>query len=278
MFLKGCPLNCQWCHNPESRALKPERFYRENRCVRCGICVETCEQGAITMENQQPVTDHDKCTLCGECVEACYSEAREIVGQEMSVDSLMAEIERDRAFYEESSGGVTFSGGEPLNQSQFLGDMLKACRTRNIHTALDTCGYASWETIDGLRGDVDLFLYDLKLLDGDRHRDFTDQSNEIILQNLRKLSELGHAIHLRVPLVPDVNDEFTDLEKLAEFAATLPHLERVDLLPYHDMARAKFQYMGLPDTMPENTASTTKSLQQIAQLFQAQNLAVNVES
>jgi pyruvate formate lyase activating enzyme len=218
-----------------------ERMFRENRCIRCRTCLEACEQGAITWNGDSPVTEDTRCTLCGACVRVCYAEAREIVGQEMTVAQVMDEIERDVAFYDESGGGVTLSGGEPLMQPGFLLAVLRSCREKEIRTALDTCGFAAWETLDRVRGYVDLFLYDVKLMDDARHRGFTGVSNDLILSNLRALSQQGHDIILRVPIIPGVNDDEGSIRRIGAFAATLPSLLGVDLLPYHHTALEKYE-------------------------------------
>jgi pyruvate formate lyase activating enzyme len=202
LFLKGCPLACAWCHNPESQSSKPEMIFREQRCIRCGVCLTACPRRAITWNGDGPLTDWAACQPCDACVTACYAEARERIGREMTVAQALAEIERDRAFYDESGGGVTFSGGEPLMQSDFLAALLHACKAQDLHTAVDTCGFAAWETLDKVRGEVDLFLYDLKLMDDARHRAFTGVSNAPILANLQALSRLGHNLLIRIPLVP----------------------------------------------------------------------------
>jgi pyruvate formate lyase activating enzyme len=246
VFFKGCPLNCSWCHNPESQERQPELMVRENRCIRCGACVVGCAQGALSWNGDSVATDPHNCTLCGTCVETCFAEAREMVGREMTVDGVLAEIVRDLPFYEQSGGGVTFSGGEPLSQPRFLEALLAACRDQEIHTALDTCGYARWELLDRLRRDVDLFLYDLKLMDDARHRRFTGVSNALILENLRALMEHGHEITVRVPLIPGVNDDAENLDRLGRFVAGLPGVARVDLLPYHHTGKDKYGRLNRP--------------------------------
>ena len=244
VFLKGCPLNCWWCHNPESQSMERERIFHGSRCIQCGACLGACPQGAIAWDGVGPVTDGARCSLCGACVEACYAEAREMVGQEMTVAQVMTEIERDVAFYDESGGGVTFSGGEPLAQPGFLLGLLEASKGREIHTALDTCGQAAWETLDRVRGYVDLFLYDLKVMDEARHKTYTGVSNRLILSNLVRLSELGHEIVLRVPVMPGINNDHESMARIGTFAAALPALLRVDLLPYHHTAAAKYERLG----------------------------------
>jgi pyruvate formate lyase activating enzyme len=254
VFLKGCPLRCAWCHNPESQSPEPEIIMRTSRCLRCGACAEACPEGAVTLDGDGPVTDPARCERCGLCVDACFSGARELAGRELPVEEVMAIVERDRPFYDESGGGVTFSGGEPLLQAGFLFELLRSCRETAIPTALDTCGYAPWAVLDGIRGYVDLFLYDLKTTDDAQHQALTGVSNHLILQNLHALSLHGHTIVLRVPLIPGINDGDDDIRRTGALAAGLPSPVRVELLPYHRIGVEKYGRIsrpyGLPDVLP----------------------------
>jgi pyruvate formate lyase activating enzyme len=276
VFFKGCPLSCWWCHNPESQAPEPEVIFRATRCIRCGACLSVCPQGAISWDSDAISTDREKCTQCGACVQVCYSEAREAVGREMTVDQVMAEIERDVAFYDESDGGVTISGGEPLWQADFLLAILRACQEHEIHAALDTCGFSPWETLDAIRVHVDLFLYDLKSMDDAKHRSFTGVSNELILKNLQALSERGHNIVLRVPIIPGINDDDGNIRQTGAFAAALPHLRRVDLLPYHHTGADKYDRLDRTYGLPETRPPSDKRLADIAQILRGFGLQVNV--
>jgi pyruvate formate lyase activating enzyme len=267
VFLKGCPLSCWWCHNPEGQAMEPELILRPERCIGCGACLETCEHGAISQDEGHIVTDRERCTACGACVQVCYAEARALVGREVTVAEVLDAIERDTAFYDQSGGGVTISGGEPLAQPDFLRELLRACQARGLHTTLDTCGCAPWEALDSVRQYVDLFLYDLKLMDDERHRAFTGVSNRPILENLRRLSREGHRIVLRVPVIPGINDDEENLRAMRTFAADLPHLERVDLLPYHRIGRDKYQRLGKPCPMPETEPPSEARMAEIAQIL-----------
>ncbi len=251
VFLKGCPLSCRWCHNPEGQTARQELILRPERCINCGACAEVCDRGAIFLEKGVPVTRREECETCGACVEVCYAGARELVGRPMTVADVLAEIERDVAFYDESGGGVTFSGGEPLFQPTFLRGLLHACKGMGLHTALDTCGFASWDVLESIRTDVDLFLFDLKLMDDARHRESTGVSNGPILRNLLRLSERGHRIILRVPVVPEMNDDEENLRRIGAFAADLPTLERLDLLPYHNIGRDKYRRLAKACSMPQ---------------------------
>jgi len=240
VFLKGCPLACWWCHNPESQSPLVEMLFMENRCIACGACLEACERGALSRGMGGPAADPSRCERCGACAAVCYAEARRMVGRETTVDEVMAEVERDAAFYEQSGGGVTFSGGEPLMQIEFLDALLRASKARGFHTALDTCGYAPWEAIDRVRARVDLFLYDLKVIDDARHRALTGVSNELILSNLAELSRRGHAIFLRVAIIPGVNDNDDSLRAIGAFASHLPNLKEIDILPYNKLGADKY--------------------------------------
>jgi len=276
VFFKGCALSCWWCHNPEGQSPEPELVLREGRCIRCGACLEVCDQGAISWDGDVVSTDREKCVLSGACVEVCYAEAREIVGQEMTVAQVMAEIERDIAFYDESGGGVTFSGGEPLMQQDFLLALLRACKEKEIHTAVDTCGFAPWETFDNVREHVDLFLYDLKLMDDVKHRKFTGVSNGLILRNLQALSLRGHDIALRVPIIPGINDDDENIRQTGAFAAALPHLNRVDILPYHHAALEKYKRLNKVYGLPETRPPSDERMAEITQILEEFGLQVKI--
>lgn len=246
VFFKGCPLSCWWCHNPESQRSAPELIYRPNLCRGCLDCVAACPQGAISPWEGKVATDPARCQVSGDCVPVCPSDARQIAGREMGVAQVMAELLKDRDFYEQSGGGVTFSGGEPLQQPEFLAALLQACRQEGLHTAVDTSGWAPWSVLEGLHGLVDLYLYDLKLLDDARHLQYTGVSNQRILENLRRLAALGEGIRLRLPLIPGVNDRPEDLQAVREFLASLPALLEVEVLPYHTSGVEKYHRMGRP--------------------------------
>ena len=276
VFFKGCPLACLWCHNPESQSAKPELMFRPNLCIGCGECVDACEQDAIRMEDGLPLTDRELCILCASCSEVCSAEARVVVGCAMSVAQVLAEIEKDVVFYDESGGGVTFSGGEALLQRDFLAALLHACREKGISTALDTSGFAAWPVLESVLPLVDLFLYDLKAVDEETHRRFTGVSNRLILDNLRRLSQQGARIILRLPLIPGVNDSPSDLQAAAELASTLPHLEKMELLPYHEAGVEKYHRLGRSYGLEETRPHTSLRLAEIAQSLQSYHLNIQV--
>jgi pyruvate formate lyase activating enzyme len=268
VFLKGCPLACWWCHNPESQNPAPELMVRANLCIDCLACMEACPEGAITPTKASVVTDPERCTLCGTCLEVCHAEARQIVGREMDVEQVMVEIRKDLAFYDESGGGVTFSGGEPLMQAGFVAALLQACKLEGIHTALDTSGSAPWEAVDSLRSDVDLFLYDLKALDDEIHLRYTGVSNRRILDNLIRLSGHRHTIRVRIPLIPGINDSLEVLQALAEFVNCLPNRPEVELLPYHLTGVEKYHRLGRVYALEGLQPMVNEELQRIAVLFE----------
>lgn len=248
----------------------------QERCIGCGACLEVCEQGAITQGDGRVSTDAQRCVRCGACVAVCTAEARRMVGRMMTVAQVMAEVERDVTFYDESGGGATFSGGEPLLQPHFLRALLEACREREIHTALDTCGFAPWEVLDGLREVVDLFLYDLKLMDDARHRQFTGVSNATVLSNLRALAERGHDLVLRVPIIPGITDDEENVRQIGAFAAALPLLRRVDVLPYHRAGADKYGRLNRCYDLPEVRPPADERIAQVVRALEALDLHVNV--
>jgi pyruvate formate lyase activating enzyme len=276
VFFKGCPLRCWWCHNPEGLTPEPELMIQASRCIKCGACLVICTHGAISWNGNEAITDAEKCVRCGACVAACYAEARQIVGREMTVPEVMAEIERDVPFYDESGGGVTFSGGEPLLQRDFLLELLRACKARGIHTAVDTCGSAPWEVLDSVREFVDLFLYDLKLIDDTLHRKFTGVSNALILSNLQALSQHGHGIIVRLPLIPGINDDEENLHQIGSFAAALPHLTRIDVLPYHGLGDEKYSRLEKRYSLSETRPPADAQVAEVARILEGFGLQASV--
>lgn len=234
VFIKGCPLRCAWCHNPESWSRHIQLMFRPNRCTRCGACVEVCPVGAVSLgEDGFPLTDHAKCDCCGQCVPICPGQAREIVGKEVTVQEVIDEVVKDAVFYDESGGGVTFSGGEPMAQPAFLEALLRACKTHSLHTAVDTCGYGEQGAYAAILDCTDLFLCDLKHIDPDKHKQFTGVDNRLILENLSFLAASGVQVTVRVPVVPDFNDTVSEITAIVEFVKSLKTIQQIDLLPYN---------------------------------------------
>ena len=258
VFLKGCPLRCWWCHSPESQARDPEPFTRLDRCIRCGQCLDACAHDAVLPADEGYNVVRAQCAVCGACARLCPSGARDIYGRPVTVEELLAEIERDVPFFDRSGGGVTFSGGEPLMQPGFLGAALAACRARRLHTAVETAGFAPSSVVEAVAGDTDLFLYDLKLVDDARHRRATGASNALILDNLRWLARTHPAVRVRVPLVPGETDDQANLAAIGALVASMG-LPRVDLLPYHSAGLAKYRRLGReaprPDVQPPSPAA-----------------------
>ncbi len=245
VFLKGCSLHCLWCHNPESIDPGPELMHWPARCRRCYACIEACPLGAISKDTAGAVVvDRAKCDLCGRCAEACLYDAMQMVGREMTVAEVMAEVEKDRIFYEQSGGGVTLSGGDPFVQAPFAEALLDACRGRGIRTALDTAGMSSDGVLDRLAAKTDLVLYDLKVMDEVRHRETTGVSNAPILENLKRLAARGTEVWVRVPLVGGVNDDDENTRRTIALLRSFGTVKRVGLLPYHSGGLEKARRIG----------------------------------
>jgi len=275
VFLKGCPLNCWWCQNPESQLNGQEMIFWEDRCISCGACSTICPSGAIQIKNGIPVTEKEKCILCGRCIEKCPALAREMIGEKLTIEEVIKEIEKDLVFYEESGGGVTFSGGEPLGQSEFLEGLLSGCQEKKIHTAVDTSGYISWEILNKISPKVDLFLYDLKLMDNERHKKYTGASNEIILENLKKLSSVHHNIFVRFPVVPGINDDYQNIKETGEFLSPLK-ITQVNLLPYHYIGIDKYRRLGRPYKLADTQSLSEEKLSEVSAILRKFDLNVKL--
>jgi pyruvate formate lyase activating enzyme len=245
VFFKGCPLHCQWCHNPEGIRPGPELMHWPSRCSRCYACVAACARGAISKHPTEGVTiDREKCDLCGRCAEACLYDAMQVVGADAMVGDLLREIEKDRIFYEQSGGGVTFTGGDPLSQAGFLAEVLEALRARGIRTAVDTSGFSGDGVLESIAAKTDLVLFDLKLMDEARHREFTGVSNVPILENLRRLAAGPAEVWIRIPLVSGVNDDDGNVNATITFLKSLKTVRCVGLLPYHSGGLDKARRLG----------------------------------
>lgn len=244
VFVKGCPLRCLWCHNPESLAKTPQLLFTPSRCIGCGYCFKACRNDAHVSVNGAHEIDWTKCGSCGACAEECYSGALELVGKETPVEDVLEKVLKDQVFYDNSGGGLTISGGEPLSQPEFTTEVFKRAKKNGIHTALDTSGYAAWEVLETVLEHVDLVLYDIKHMDSEKHREFTGIPNELIHENLGKIDELGKSIWVRIPLIPGINDDLEHFKKIGSFLSGFKHIERVDILRYHKMAESKYEHTG----------------------------------
>jgi pyruvate formate lyase activating enzyme len=245
IFMKGCPLSCSWCHNPESISFKPQKLFTAAKCIGCGECVKACPNQACELTPDGIVTDPSRCHLCGICADVCPTEATEISGKNETIESIMAEIEKEIIFFDQSGGGVTFSGGEPLFHHEYLLALLDACQQKDIHCTVDTSGFAKTEILLAVAEKTDLFLYDLKMMDEVRHKQYTGVSNQKILSNLITLAETGVEINIRIPLIKGVNDDEENILETAKFIADLAGNKKVvNILPYHNIAIPKYEKLG----------------------------------
>lgn len=276
VFMKGCPLRCRWCHNPEGLEPWKQVSYQGNRCIGCRECVDGCPETALCLTERGIVRDEDSCRECGHCAEVCPSGAWEAVGRDVSVSALVEMIEKDLIFYESSGGGVTFSGGEPLLQHEALLNLLERCSARGIHTVVDTTGFAPWKCLSAVSGSTDLFLYDLKLMDCDAHKIQTGVSNTVILDNLERLSGRGSDILIRIPLLHGINDLSESLEQMGRFIAGLPQKHPVEILPYHDIHRSKYRKLNREYMADDLSPVTREQARQAAGVLEKFGLDVSL--
>lgn len=273
VFLKGCPLFCWWCHNPETQEFAPERLHDRHRCIRCEACVRACTPGATRIVEGKPAREAALCTECRACAEACPVHALELAGDRVTVAQVMATVLRDRLFYDETGGGVTLTGGEPTSQPDFLRDLLAACTEEGIHTATDTCGYAPWSVFEAILPITSLFLYDLKIADDNKHKEFTGVSNRGIVDNLSRLIAVGAAVEVRMPLIAGVNDSDDDVRAALGVLSTAG-VRRLRVLPYHHTGSHKYEKLGQEYRLTPAAAPSDERVGEIKRMMEAGGLTV----
>jgi pyruvate formate lyase activating enzyme len=278
VFIKGCPLRCIWCANPEGQALRPEIFLNLEKCTGCGRCIRECPQEAIEIRSGKSRINRQVCVGCGKCAEVCPNQARGLIGRWTSAKEVFEEIKKDGIFYERSGGGVTLSGGEPLAQPEFASSILRLCKGAYIHTALETSGHADWEIFEEVLKSVDLLLYDFKHMDPAQHKRYTGVSNSLILNNVRRVShELPIPVWARIPVIPKYNDSPENMEGTARFIAEeLGNcVKRVSLLPYHRLGETKFERLEANYSVSTDPPSE-EHLKQLQKLFERFALPVYI--
>lgn len=244
VFLKGCPLSCKWCHNPESQSFNSQILFNKEKCVNCQNCVHACSENNHIIINGNHVFLHKECSLCGECLKNCNHNALNLKGEKMSIDMVMKEVLSDKDYYKSSGGGLTISGGEPMSQFEFTLELLKNAMENGINTCMETCGFASKNGYDQIKEYVDLFLFDYKVSNPKSHKELTGVSNDIILENLDFLYNSDANIILRCPLIPGVNDNSEHFNGIADLSEKYPNLLGIEIMAYHNMGVSKGNMLG----------------------------------
>lgn len=253
VFLKGCPMRCAWCHSPEGLRLENELWHAKSLCIGCGRCVTACSFKALELQSGAGYQIHinrNACKLNGDCVKVCPSGAMQFTARQVTSDEIVAEIVKDRIFYDASGGGMTITGGEPFFQPEFTRELLMKCRTENISTAIETCMFAKWEIVEELSEYIDLFIIDLKILDRSKHLEFTGQDNEILLENFRKLAAAGKNINVRVPMVKEITDTPENTESIRRFISSINWKIPIEFIRYNALAKNNYERLGLTFRIP----------------------------
>jgi len=277
VFMKGCPLRCLWCDNPEGQLMRPEVLFSEVRCIKCWKCVDICPVNAIVKRENTIEINRKICINCGKCAEVCYAEAIRLAGKWVTVEEVLKEIIKDIIFYEVSQGGVTVGGGEPTMQPEFTTQLLKACKEHGINTAIETCGYTKWENFQKMLKYLDLIFYDIKHMDSKKHQLLTGKPNELILENLEKLSRETVPIIVRIPLVPGCNDQKENIKSTAKFLSKLGgNIVRVEILPYHRLGITKYKQLGREYQLNNVKPPSKEKLQDVVNIMRTYSLEVQI--
>jgi len=277
VFLKGCPLSCIWCSNPESQDPDPEIGYFKNNCIGCGKCADVCPQKAIAcVKDEGLLIDRDKCDRCGLCTEVCVANSKVLIGKPMTAEEIIAEVKKDSIFYQHSSGGITVSGGEPTFQGDFLVELLAKCHDQGLNTAIETCGHTSWENLEKIARHTDLIFYDLKHMDPEAHKRLTGVSNELILKNLENLVQLDNEVIVRLPLIPGYNDSQDNIEKTMDFVKGLGSTPKLEILPYHRLGQSKYERLNKEYELKELLPTDRKELAWLVELGNQKGIQVQI--
>lgn len=280
VFLKGCPLRCQWCSTPESQKLSPQLGYDTERCTGCQSCVTICPKDAIrpTEDGQRVETDPDRCDLCFECVTVCPEKARKGYGREVNCPQILEEIEKDDIFFFHSGGGVTISGGEPLIQIDFVKAVLAGCKERGIHTAIETSGHVSWEKFLAVLPLIDAILIDIKTYDSERHEELTGHGNERIISNIKRIDQSDFPIdlYIRIPLVPGINDSEDNLLATVEFCKELKKFKELHILPYHRLGVTSYRFLNMNYPLQKIESPTIEIIEKKVERMRQAGIAVKI--
>jgi len=273
VFLKGCPLRCLWCSSPEGQKVGPELLFFGDKCIKCGQCSKACLKNAITeTKDDELIIDRNTCNNCGsnfgKCTERCYTGSLVVKRRYVAVEEIISEILKDEPFYRRSGGGVTFSGGEPTYQPEFLLQSLRMCGEYSLNRVIETCGYTKWEVFEQILKHLDLVYFDIKHMDPTKHRQYTNVSNELILSNIKQVSLSGVPMVLRIPVVPGYNDSERNVRETAKFALTLQNLMRIELLPYHRLGLSKYRALGLDYRLAQVTPPSRENILQLKQIVE----------
>lgn len=266
VFLKGCPLKCKWCSNPEGIDPEPTLSYKKSKCSNCLKCVEICSTGALTAVEGQLVVQHKKCNGCGDCIEVCPTDALKLYGYQATPQEIIDQIKKDRKFFDKSDGGITLSGGEVMMQTQFATEILKLAKEEEIHTCIETCGFAGQKEFTAILKYVDNVLFDYKITDSDEHKYYTGRSNKMILNNLKFLCENGTKIILRIPIIPGINDTTSHFEAITEISNQYENIIKVEVLPYHNWGGHKYHEIGIMPDLEIDSTSTEMADQWVSKL------------